>query len=192
MEGAGHEAVLLRFFVSDAETCVGHCHDKNIAIYFDSDLLSSDQIQQSHHEARCVTHIVLCTLIRALAGSGSTGKISAWPIKVFSPGYDEEAKTMDEPRFNMSMRKFLKVVGVSSQHEIERLVLDQNLGNKEELNSPEGTGLEHIIEGTIDLVMALSWRPGDLPSACLRADPLLIHAPRPGAGEDEIEEHETE
>ena len=44
MEGAGHEPVLLRFFVSNAETCAGHCHDKNIATYFDSDLLSSDQI----------------------------------------------------------------------------------------------------------------------------------------------------
>ena len=32
---------------------------------------------------------------------------------------------MDEQRFNMSMRKFLKVVGVTSRHEIERLVLDE-------------------------------------------------------------------
>jgi hypothetical protein len=30
---------------------------------------------------------------------------------------------MDEQRFNMSMRMVLKVVGVISQHEIERLVL---------------------------------------------------------------------
>jgi hypothetical protein len=44
MEGVSDEPVLLRFFVSDAETCAGHCHDKNIATYFDSDLLSSDQI----------------------------------------------------------------------------------------------------------------------------------------------------
>ena len=40
---------------------------------------------------------------------------------------------MDEQRFNMSMRKFLKVVGVTSQHEIERLVLDENIGGKGEL-----------------------------------------------------------
>jgi hypothetical protein len=55
---------------------------------------------------------------------------------------------MDEQRFNMSMRKFLKVVGVTSQHEIEQLVQDENLGGKGELNvkmvfSAEGTGLEH-------------------------------------------------
>ena len=63
---------------------------------------------------------------------------------------------MDEQRFNMSMRKFLKVVGVTSQHEIERLVQDENLGSKGELKvkmvlTAEGTGLEHIVEGTIDL-----------------------------------------
>jgi hypothetical protein len=63
---------------------------------------------------------------------------------------------MDEQRFNMSMRKFLKVVGVTSQHEIERLVLDENLGGKGELKAKmvltaEGTGLEHFVEGTIDL-----------------------------------------
>ena len=63
---------------------------------------------------------------------------------------------MDEQRFNMSMRKFLKVVGVTSQHELERLVVDKNLGGKGELKvkmalTAEGTGLAHIIEGTIDL-----------------------------------------
>jgi hypothetical protein len=61
---------------------------------------------------------------------------------------------MDEQRFNMSMRKI--VVGVTSQHEIERLVQDENLGGKGELKvkmvlTAEGTGLEHIVEGTIDL-----------------------------------------
>ena len=63
---------------------------------------------------------------------------------------------MDEQRFNMSMRTFLKGVGVTSQHELERLVLEKNLGGKGELKvtmvlTAEGTGLEHIIEGTIDL-----------------------------------------
>jgi Family of unknown function (DUF6494) len=37
---------------------------------------------------------------------------------------------MDEERFNMSMRRFLNVVGVTSQHEIERLVQEENLGGK--------------------------------------------------------------
>jgi hypothetical protein len=45
----------------------------------------------------------------------------------------EEGETMDEQRFNMSMRKILKVVGVTSQHEIERLVQDEKLGGKGEL-----------------------------------------------------------
>jgi Family of unknown function (DUF6494) len=63
---------------------------------------------------------------------------------------------MDEQRFNMSMRKFLKAVGVTSQHEIERFVLEENLGGKGELRvkmvlTAEGTGLTHIIEGAIDL-----------------------------------------
>ena len=63
---------------------------------------------------------------------------------------------MDEQRFNMSMRKYLKVVGVTSQHEIERIVMDENLGGKGVLKvkmvlTAEGTGLEHVVEGTIDL-----------------------------------------
>jgi hypothetical protein len=60
MEGAGDEPVSLRFFVSNAETCAGHCHDKNIANHFDSDLLSSDQIQQSHREpsARDILYLI--------------------------------------------------------------------------------------------------------------------------------------
>jgi hypothetical protein len=36
---------------------------------------------------------------------------------------------MDEENFNMSMRKFLKMVGVSSQHEIENAV-KQAMANK--------------------------------------------------------------
>ena len=34
---------------------------------------------------------------------------------------------MDEDKFNMSMRKFLKQVGVTSQHAIERQVREQGL-----------------------------------------------------------------
>jgi hypothetical protein len=34
---------------------------------------------------------------------------------------------MDEDRFNMAMRRFLKVVGVTSQREIERIVRDELL-----------------------------------------------------------------
>jgi len=34
---------------------------------------------------------------------------------------------MDEQRFNMSMRRFLKEVGVSSQQAIERVVREEGL-----------------------------------------------------------------
>lgn len=63
---------------------------------------------------------------------------------------------MDEERFNMSLRKFLKEVGVTSQREIENYVREHNLGGKGRLKlkmtlSAEGTDLSHVIEKEIDL-----------------------------------------
>ena len=63
---------------------------------------------------------------------------------------------MDEQRFNMSMRKFLKEVGVTSQQEIERLVREEGLSGKGKLKvkavlTAAGTGLNHVVEGEIDL-----------------------------------------
>jgi hypothetical protein len=63
---------------------------------------------------------------------------------------------MDEQRFNMSLRKFLKEVGVTSQQEVERVVREEDLGGKGVLKvkmvlTGEGTGLRHVIEGEIDL-----------------------------------------
>ena len=63
---------------------------------------------------------------------------------------------MDEQRFNMSMRKFLKEVGVTSQQAIERVVREEGLGGKEVVRvkmvlTAEGTGLRHVVEGEIDL-----------------------------------------
>ncbi len=63
---------------------------------------------------------------------------------------------MDEQRFNMSMRKYLKEVGVTSQQAIEELVRDAHLGGKGKLKmtmvlTAEGTKLKHVVEGTIDL-----------------------------------------
>ena len=65
---------------------------------------------------------------------------------------------MDEDRFNMDIRKFLKVVSVTSQREIELAVREAlakgKLGGKTVLKPritlriPE-IGLEHIIEGEI-------------------------------------------
>jgi hypothetical protein len=62
---------------------------------------------------------------------------------------------MDEQRFNMSMRKYLKEVGVTSQQAIERVVRDEGLAGKGKLKvkmvlSGDG-GLEHVVDGEIDL-----------------------------------------
>jgi uncharacterized protein DUF6494 len=63
---------------------------------------------------------------------------------------------MDEQRFNMSMRKYLKEVGVTSQQAIERVVRDEGLAGKGRLKvrmvlTSEGTGLKHVVDGEIDL-----------------------------------------
>jgi Family of unknown function (DUF6494) len=63
---------------------------------------------------------------------------------------------MDEQEFNMSMRKFLKEVGVTSQQAIERVVREEDLAGMRKLKvkmvlTGEGTGLEHVVEGEIDL-----------------------------------------
>jgi hypothetical protein len=67
---------------------------------------------------------------------------------------------MDEDRFNMDIRKFLKVVGVTSQREIETAVRNAlakgKLGDSAQLKPritlsiPE-LGLEHVVEGEIGL-----------------------------------------
>ncbi len=58
--------------------------------------------------------------------------------------------------FNMSMRKFLKQVGVTSQQEIERISREADLSGKSSLAvkvvlTAEGTDLNHVVEGEIDL-----------------------------------------
>lgn len=65
---------------------------------------------------------------------------------------------MNEDRFNMDIRKFLKVVGVTSQREIENAVRDALTGGKladdavlkarVTLTIPE-IGLEHVVDGEI-------------------------------------------
>ena len=67
---------------------------------------------------------------------------------------------MNEDRFNMDIRKYLKVVGVTSQREIELAVRDALAGGKLSeatllrpkmiLRIPE-IGLEHVIDGEIGL-----------------------------------------
>ena len=62
---------------------------------------------------------------------------------------------MDEDRFNMSVRKFLKEVGVTSQREIERVVREAGVSGttlrlRMTLTSPDAA-LEHVVETTIEL-----------------------------------------
>jgi 16S rRNA U516 pseudouridylate synthase RsuA-like enzyme len=62
---------------------------------------------------------------------------------------------MDEDRFNMSVRKFLKQVGVTSQREIEKVVRSgQVKGSTLKVTmtlTAENTPLRHVIEETIEL-----------------------------------------
>lgn len=62
---------------------------------------------------------------------------------------------MDDDKFNMSLRKFLKQVGVTSQREIERVVRDGSVsGNKLKVKmvlTAAGTDLNHVIEQDIEL-----------------------------------------
>jgi 16S rRNA U516 pseudouridylate synthase RsuA-like enzyme len=63
---------------------------------------------------------------------------------------------MDDEKFNMSMRKFLKQVGVTSQQEIEKLVREGSpaAGGKLKVKmvlTAEGTALRHEVDGEIDL-----------------------------------------
>ena len=58
---------------------------------------------------------------------------------------------MDEDRFNQSLRKFLKQVGVTSQREIERVVrergLDKGALKVKVVLTAAGTDLNHVVEG---------------------------------------------
>jgi len=62
---------------------------------------------------------------------------------------------MSEGRFNMSMRKFLKQVGVTSQQEIEKTVRDTQIHagvlKIKVVLTAEGTDLNHVVEGEIQL-----------------------------------------
>lgn len=62
---------------------------------------------------------------------------------------------MDEDRFNMELRKFLKEVGVTSQREVERVVRergasDARLRLRMTLTSPDAPALQHVVEHTIE------------------------------------------
>lgn len=63
---------------------------------------------------------------------------------------------MNEEKFNMSMRKFLKQVGVTSQQQIEKAVREGSLSGQSTITAKvvltiAGTDLNHVIEETIDI-----------------------------------------
>jgi len=62
---------------------------------------------------------------------------------------------MDEDKFNMSVRKFLKQVGVTSQREIERIVrekgIDRGKLKVKIVLTATGTPLHHTVEEELDL-----------------------------------------
>jgi Family of unknown function (DUF6494) len=63
---------------------------------------------------------------------------------------------MDEDRFNMAIRKFLKEVGVTSQREIERVAREgeakgQTLRLTMTLTSDDAPSLKHVVETTISI-----------------------------------------
>ena len=63
---------------------------------------------------------------------------------------------MEDERFNMSLRKYLKEVGVTSQQEIERVVRERQLEGKGKLKvrmvlTAQDAGLRHEVDGEIDL-----------------------------------------
>ena len=62
---------------------------------------------------------------------------------------------MASENFNMSMRKFLKQVGVTSQQQLERTVNELPEGTSsmkvKMILTVEGSDLEHVVEGIIEL-----------------------------------------
>ncbi len=65
-------------------------------------------------------------------------------------------QNMQTDPFNVSMRKFLKQVGVTSQQVIEKTVEEGGLKGTGKLTvraviTAEGTDLHHVVEGDIDL-----------------------------------------
>ncbi|MCP4320171.1 MAG: hypothetical protein GY789_30395 [Hyphomicrobiales bacterium] len=62
---------------------------------------------------------------------------------------------MSGENFNMSMRKFLKQVGVTSQQKLEKAAAEMPGGvtsmKAKMVLSIEGTDLTHVVEGTIEL-----------------------------------------
>jgi Family of unknown function (DUF6494) len=78
-----------------------------------------------------------------------------YPARPSSPRTHFGRIAMDEDRFNVALRKFLKVVGITSQREIERVVREDKVeGTELKLRmtlTAENAPLNHIVEETVDL-----------------------------------------
>ncbi len=63
---------------------------------------------------------------------------------------------MDEEKFNLSLRRFLKQVGITSQREIERIVREGSFAGRGPLKvkmvlTVEGTDLQHTVNGDVEV-----------------------------------------
>lgn len=61
---------------------------------------------------------------------------------------------MDEEKFNMSLRKFLKQVGVTSQQKIEAAVREGNVSGTLKVKvvlTADDADLNHVVEGEIEI-----------------------------------------
>ena len=62
---------------------------------------------------------------------------------------------MDEDRFNIELRKFLKQVGVTSQREIEKAVRESGASGRtirvKMVLTSEDIPLDHVVEDTLEL-----------------------------------------
>ena len=67
---------------------------------------------------------------------------------------NNKESTMDDEKFNMSLRKFLKQVGVTSQRELERVAREGASKGKLKVKivlTAAGTNLNHVVEEELDL-----------------------------------------
>jgi Family of unknown function (DUF6494) len=100
-----------------------------------------------------------CNLPRELPGIGRTLEWLSTNGAIRTPPswltYRRE-NAMENERFNLSLRRFLKEVGISSQQAIEEMVRNQGLAGKGKLKvkmvlTAEGADLNHVVNGEIDL-----------------------------------------
>jgi Family of unknown function (DUF6494) len=92
------------------------------------------------------------------AGGFSGNQMATWTKEGCLPETSNNTMVplMENEQFNLSLRRFLKEVGISSQQEIERIVRECDLAGKGKLKTKvvltaEGTDLHHEVTGEIDL-----------------------------------------